>query len=136
MLYKVMKRAQHSDLSLPNAQQCAILVLRLIEVRGEESAQPASRVRLSELTLKRLWCRSQWRPEFLEEVQEWLWRGGWTLFYAQNTYAAIKTSAVQSWARTSSNRMEDEIKAVQLGEFNYSKHLHLLSAKQVTNSDD
>lgn len=130
-----MSRAQ-VDPSLPNAQQCAILLLRLIELRGEESGQAASRVRLSELSLKRLWCRSQWRPEFLEEVQEWLWRGGWTIFYAQNTYAAIKTSAVQSWARSSSTRMEDEIKAVQIGAFDYSKYLHLLSAKQVTNSDD
>src|SRR4051812_27066338 len=102
---------------LPSAQECAILLLHMIEVRGGE--QPVNRVRLSELTLRRLWRRNRLGSEFLEEVQEWLSRGGWTLFFAQNTFAAIKTSAVQNWVRVSSKLIADDLDLVERGEFDF-----------------
>jgi hypothetical protein len=52
---------------LPTAQECAILLLHLLDVRGTDS-QPVTRVRLSELTLKRLWSRNRLSSEFLEEM--------------------------------------------------------------------
>src|SRR5438045_3195484 len=93
---------------LLTAQECAVLLLRLIELRNEE-VPPATRVRLSELTLRRLWGRNRLSPEFLEEVQEWCWRAGWTLFFAKTTYAAIRTSAVLNWSRLSSNRLAEDL---------------------------
>jgi hypothetical protein len=120
---------------LPNAQECAILLLHLIEVRGGDS-QPVNRIRLSELTLKRLWSRNRLSSEFLEEVQEWLSRGGWTLFFAQNTFAAIKTSAVQNWARVSSKLIAEDLDLVERGEFDFEKYLHLISNENgITNED-
>ena len=119
---------------LPNAQECAILLLHLIEVRGD--SQPVNRVRLSELTLKRLWSRNRLSSEFLEEVQEWLSRGGWSLFFAQNTFAAIKTSAVQNWVRVSSKLIADDLDLVERGEFDFQKYLHLISNKTGIANDD
>jgi hypothetical protein len=120
--------------SLPTAQECALLLLHLLEARGE--SPPATRVRLSELTLKRLWSRNRLSSEFLEEVQEWLSRGGWTLFFAQTTYAAIKTSAVQNWARVSSKRIADDLELVERGEFDFQRYLHLISNKTGILGDD
>ena len=120
---------------LPNAQECAILLLHMIEVRSGDS-QPVNRVRLSELTLRRLWSRNRLSSEFLEEVQEWLSRGGWSLFFAQNTFAAIKTSAVQNWVRVSSKLIADDLDLVERGEFNYEKYLHLISNENGIANDD
>jgi len=111
---------------LPNAQECAIILLYLIEARGRDS-QPITRVRLSELTLRRLWSRNRLPSEFLEEIQEWLSRGGWSLFFAQSTFAAIKTSAVQNWVRVSSKLMADDLDLIERGEFDFEKYAHLIS---------
>jgi hypothetical protein len=113
---------------LLDAQECAVLLLRLLEMRNEES--PAvSRVRLSELTLRRLWGRDRISRELLEEIQEWLWRGGWSLFYARTTYAAVRTSAVLSWARLSSKRMAENLKEIRDGIFDFDRHLHLIDGE-------
>ena len=119
---------------LPSAQECAILLLHMIEVRGGE--QPVNRVRLSELTLRRLWRRNRLGSEFLEEVQEWLSRGGWTLFFAQNTFAAIRTSAVQNWVRVSSKLIADDLDLVERGEFDFQNYLHLISSDNSIANDD
>jgi hypothetical protein len=114
---------------LLNAQECAILLLRLIEMRNQESPG-VSRVRLSELTLRRLWGRDRIGREFLEEIQEWLSRGGWSLFYARTTYAAVRTSAVLSWARLSSKRMAEDLNQIRDGNFDFDRHVHLIVGEQ------
>jgi hypothetical protein len=43
--------------------------------------------------------RSRISPEFVEEVAEWLSGAGVTLFFADATYAVVKTSVVESWPR-------------------------------------
>jgi hypothetical protein len=117
---------------LPDDQECAILLLRLLELRNakedssEKDSSPVSRVRLSELTLTRLWARDRISRELLEGVQEWLSRGGWSLFFAGTTYAAVRSSAVLGWARLSSKRMTEDIKQVRNGSFDFDRHLHLL----------
>src|SRR5215218_9500705 len=45
-------------------------------------------------------------PEFVEEVAEWLSSAGVTLFFAGSTYAAVKTSVVESWPRITSKRLK------------------------------
>lgn len=109
-----------------DAQECALLLLRLLEMRNKEPP-PVSRVRLSELTLRRLWGRDRLSRELLEEIQEWLSRGGWSLFYARTTYAAVRTSAVLSWARLSSKRMAEDLEQIRDGSFDFDLHLHLIS---------
>lgn len=111
---------------LLDPQQCALLLLQLIHLRSIETSG-VSRVRLSELTLKRLWGRERLSREFLEETQEWLSRGGWTLFYARTTYAAVKTSAVLGWSRLSSKRMNDDLKKVRDGKFDFIALYRLLN---------
>lgn len=63
---------------------------------------------------------------FFEEVQEWLARGGGTLFFAHDTYAAIKTSAVRSWARLSSKRVASELELIRKGKFDFQAYSYLL----------
>jgi hypothetical protein len=110
---------------LLNGQECAIALLRLIEIRNEE-APPVSRIRLSELTLRRLWGRDRLTRELLEEVQEWLSRAGWVIFFAGRTYAAIRTSVVLSWSRLSSKRMAEELKSIRAGDFDFDGQIHLI----------
>jgi hypothetical protein len=117
---------------LPNAQECGIVLLRLIELRNQDPGS-TTRVRLSELTLRRLWGRHRLDRDFVEEVQEWLLRGGWTLFFAGTTYAAIKTSAVLNWSRLSSKRLledlgTDDVRIIQDGGFDFAKHARLLTS--------
>ena len=135
MLYRLRMKEKSIWPRLPNAQECAILLLHMIEVRGGDS-QPVNRVRLSELTLRRLWSRNRLSSEFLEEVQEWLSRGGWSLFFAQNTFAAIKTSVVQNWVRVSSKLIADDLDLVERGEFDFEKYLHLISNENGIANDD
>jgi|SRR3954452_9976608 hypothetical protein len=114
---------------LASAQECALVLLRLLEMRNEETSG-VSRVRLSELTLRRLWGRNRISEELLAEIQEWLWRGGWSLFYAQTTYAAVRTSAVLSWTRLSSKRMAEDLHKIQDGTFDFEPHFHLLTREE------
>jgi hypothetical protein len=114
---------------LLDPQECAVLLLRLLEVRNEESPS-VSRVRLSELTLRRLWGRDRISRELLEEIQEWLSRGGWSLFYARTTYAAVRTSAVLSWVRLSSKRMAEDLERIRDGSFDFDLHLHLIDGDE------
>lgn len=116
------------------------MLLRLIELRNQEAA-PSTRVRISELTLRRLWGRHRLDRDLLDEIQEWLFRGGWTLFFAGTTYAAIKTSAVLNWSRLSSNRLLDDlgtedVRLIQSGGFDFAMHARLLTANADIYDDD
>jgi hypothetical protein len=116
---------------VPDAHESAILLLMLIETR-----EGTTRVRLSETTLKRLWGRHRFTDEFLEDVKEWLFRGGWTLFYAKSTFAAVQTSIVANWPRLSSKRLSDILEKVEKGEFEFEKHAHLVANPSDTDTDD
>jgi hypothetical protein len=125
---------------LLSAQECAIVLLRLIELRNQDAAS-TTRVRISELTLRRLWGRHRLDPDLLDEIQEWLFRGGWTLFFAGTTYAAIKTSAVLNWSRLSSNRLLDDlgtedVRLIQNGGFDFTMHARLLATSADTYDSD
>jgi hypothetical protein len=125
---------------LLNAQECAIVLLRLIELRNQDPAS-TTRVRLSELTLRRLWGRHRLDRDFVEEVQEWLFRGGWTLFFAGTTYAAVRTSAVLNWSRLSSNRLAedigtDDLRDIHNSGFDFAKHARLLTSDADTCGND
>lgn len=112
---------------LLTAQECAMLLLRLLELR-ESDGQATTRVRLSELSLQRLWDRTKLGEAFLNDVREWLYRSGWTLFFAGSTYAAVRTSIVLGWPRLSAKRLGDDLTNVQQRTFDFSKHSHLLSS--------
>jgi hypothetical protein len=109
----------------PDAQECAILLLRLIQPRGLRRKEH-TRFRLAEITLKRLWNRHRLRDEFLGEVEEWLFRAGWALFYAGTTFGLVKTKAVEGWPRVTSRELETELDEVVRGKFDFRRHYHLL----------
>ena len=83
-------------------------------------------MRLAEITLKRLWGRHRLPDEFLREVEDWLFRAGWALFYAGTTFAAVKTTAVEGWPRLTSKRLSNEVGQVAQGQFNFDQHQALL----------
>jgi hypothetical protein len=107
----------------PDALECAILLLRLV---GPER----TRARLAEITLKRLWNRRRLRDDFLREVQDWLFRAGWALFYAGTTFAIVKTKAVEGWPRVTSKDLRAELAKVARGDFDFSRHYDLLFADE------
>jgi hypothetical protein len=109
----------------PDAQECAILLLLLIQPRGLRRKEH-TRFRLAEITLKRLWNRHRLRDDFLREVEQWLFRAGWALFYAGTTFGLVKTEAVEGWPRATSKELESELEQVARGQFDFSRYYGLL----------
>src|ERR1700683_3665973 len=64
---------------MPGARECALLLLLLIESRNREREKPMTRIRLAEVTLKRLWGRARLAEGFLKEVGDWLLIAGWAI---------------------------------------------------------
>jgi hypothetical protein len=62
----------------------------------------------------------------VQEVQEWLFRAGWVLFYAGTTFAMVKIVAVEAWPRLSSKLMADDLKKVARSEYDFSPLYPLL----------
>ena len=104
----------------PDALECAILLLLLVQPKER------TRIRLAEITLKRLWKRRRLEDEFLREVQQWLFRAGWALFYGGSTFGLVKTKAVEGWPRVTSRELEAELEKVARGQFDFSRHYNLL----------
>jgi hypothetical protein len=129
---------ERGPLYKPTAREAALLLLCLIESRNEERDKPMTRVRLAEITLKRLWNREQLSARFLSEVGDWLLSAGWTLFFAGSTYAAVQTAAVANWPSVSSKRIQTEIDAVRWGggKYDFSKFEHLFSRSRADQHDD
>ena len=118
----------------PNPRECALLLLRMIEEREGRRKKPMTRVRVSELSLKRRWNRQRLTQDLLSQVGEWMLSAGWALFDAGATYAAVKVDAAENWPSVSSKRTDEELKNVSMGDFNFRKLEHLIS--QRTTADE
>ena len=125
----------------PAPRECAKLVVHLIEVKDaeiEKIEKKVTRARLSENSLRRLCCRSHLTPSFLVEVQEWLLRAGWVLFFAGSGYAIIKADHVDSWVRISTKRIADDLTKVSRGKFEdeFAKLEQVLIPQETSSQDD
>jgi hypothetical protein len=119
-----------------NALEGSLLALKLVDAKEQESGGKITRFRVSETTLKKLWGRKRIPIEYLLEVQEWLLDAGWALFFAGSTYAMIKVASVEGWARLGSKRIEDDIKQVSRGEYDFNKLLPLLATDRSSREED
>jgi hypothetical protein len=129
-------RGQAVPRYMPNARECALLLLHLIQAKESESGKPLSRFRVSEISLRRLWGRRRITPEFVDDVNEWVFRAGRVLFFAGNSYGVILTSAVESWIRLSSKRIASDTEKALSGEYNFSVLEVLLGAPGSLPEDD
>ena len=120
----------------PTPRECALLVLHLIHAKEQERGKQLLRLRIAEISLKRLWGRRRISPEFVEEVAEWLSGAGVTLFFAGSTYAAVKISVVESWPRVTSKRISADVKAVAQGTFDFSRLEHLMAVSDQEAGED
>jgi hypothetical protein len=120
----------------PNDRECALLLLGLIERGDSGREKPMTRVRLAEITLKRLWNRERLTEQFLSEVSDWLLTAGWALFFAGTTYAAVQIGAVENWPALSSKRMSEELRRVVRGQFDFNSLEHLLIASEFARYED
>jgi hypothetical protein len=127
--------APSKRLHQPDAQECAILLVLLVQAKEGQSGKGYSRIRVAEITLKRLWRRHRLDDEFLREVQEWLFRAGWALFYAGTTFALVQSRSVEGWPRVSSKRLADTLKEVAEGTFDFDQHYHLLVGHESEGED-
>jgi hypothetical protein len=112
---------------MPNARECALLLLLLIKTKEDETEKAISRFRVSEITLRRIWGRRRITPGFVENVNDWLARADRVLFLAGSSYGVISTSAVEGWARISSKRIQAETDAMLAGAFDFSALEELLN---------
>jgi hypothetical protein len=115
----------------PDARQCAMLVAHLLRAKGKEVTKPVTRARLSEVTIRRLFRRQRLPPQFLNEVQEWLFRAGWVLFSAGTTYAVVKAEVVDGWGRISSKRIRNDLEMVGRGRFDFDPLEDLLLGSDI-----
>src|SRR5215472_7192014 len=111
--------------SRPDERQCAMLVAHLLATKQQKVPGKISRARLSEITLQRLFKRQRITAKFRAEVQEWLFRIGWVLFFAGTTYAVVKMKVIDGWGRISSKRIGEDLEKVGKGKFDYDSLEHL-----------
>lgn len=123
-----MSRSSKTRASRPDGRQCAMLIVHLLHEKQQDLSgnREVSRARLSEITIRRLFNRRRISPEFLADVQEWLFRVGWILFFAGTTYAVVKMKVVDGWGRISSKRIRLDLERVATGEFDFDSLEHLL----------
>ena len=133
---RLAKNEIRRDPYQPTTRECAMLLLQLIEAKHTETGKDVTRTRLSEATLRKLWCRSRLTTEFVHGVQEWLFMAGWVLFFAGSTYAIINVRVVDGWMRISAKRLAKEIAEVQRGKDIFAKFEHLLLRKEERADDD
>jgi hypothetical protein len=119
----------------PDRREAAMLLLRAIEERGQRRGKPMTRVRVSRVTLKRLWNREQLTDPWLDEVNEWLLSAGWTLVYAGRTFGAVKTDVVENWPRIASKYLDPVIDEVKRGAFDFSQLERLLKSEQAKSTE-
>jgi hypothetical protein len=117
--------------SQPDALQCALLLLALWQSKETQAKREITRLRIAELTLKRLWGRRRIHPGFLEDVQNWLHRAGWVLFDAGKTFAFIRMDVVESWPRVTSKIMTEDLSLVSRGTFDYDRLYPLVQGDAV-----
>ena len=115
---------------MPDARECALLLLRLLQSKEAESGRALSRFRVAEISLRRIWGRHRITPEFVDDVNEWLLRAGRTLFFAGNSYGVITTNAVENWSRLSSKRIAQEIEQALAGAYDFAALEQLLTTKE------
>jgi hypothetical protein len=123
----------------PTARECALLILRLIQAKEDESGRTVTRARLTEATLRHLWVRSRVTDDLLGAVQEILLHGGWALFWAGTSYAIIKLNVVSGWGRIASKpRLELELQQVKRGKYDRFGELEkvLLGGGDTAERDD
>src|SRR5258707_14461941 len=92
-------------LHLADPRQCALLLLRLFELRNKtresRGVKPMTRAKLTAPMLKTLWNRQRLAPEFLQDAADWLLSACWVFFFAGPAYAAVLVIASQHWPCTS-----------------------------------
>ena len=120
---------------IPNARECALLLLSAVESKVVELNKPVSRFRISEASLLRTLGRQRLDSALLAEVQEWLLAADWVLFFAGPTYAMIKATSVEGWTRLASKRIGGELEQVRQGTFDFTKLDHLLETAR-SHADD
>jgi hypothetical protein len=106
--------------------QCALVLLRAIEERGQRRGKPLTRARVSEASLKALCMRETITREWLDQINEWLLSAGWILIEAGGTYGAIKVTVVENWPRVASAHMQDDLTQIKLGKFDFKQWNKLL----------
>jgi hypothetical protein len=129
-----MKRPTSEFPNKTSAFESALVILKLIDSKENETGAAVTRFRVSEKTLKRLFSRKRIPPDYLQEVQEWLFDAGWALVFAGTTFAMIKISTVEKWARLASKRIENELAEIASGTFDFGSLMHLM--KRAPNRDD
>ena len=120
----------------PSERECALLLLELIRSKEQEMGKEMTRLRIAEISLRRLWVRRRITPELVEGVSGWLSGAGITLFDAGTTYAVVRTDVVEGWPRIASKRLNTTLLDVGKGTFDFSTLQHLLAAPRQEDSDD
>lgn len=120
----------------PSPRECSLLLMHLLKLKERETDKEISRARFSDLTLRRLFCRGMITPKFLGDLNEYLFVGGWALFFAGRSYAVVRTKAVNGWMRISSKLLKDDIRSVSRGSFSFERLENYLLVDEFDDDED
>ena len=103
----------------PTPREAALLVLSLIAVR-EQQRGPLTRLRIGNITLRRLANRHVLASGFVAELADWLHGAGWVLFRVGGTgFAAVRVGAVRNWPTVASTTIQGQLESVVKGDFDF-----------------
>lgn len=114
-------------LTLPTSRQCALLLLGLVEMKEKARNKEINRLRIAEVSLRRLWWRHRIPPDLIGEVSGWLLYAGWVFFVTGEGFALIRSDATKGWLRLSSKSFQPDLPAVAKGTFDFAKLERLLA---------
>jgi hypothetical protein len=120
----------------PSPRECALLLMHLWRKKEEELDKRIVRLCVTDLSLKKLWLRSQITNELLHEVNEWLSEAGAVIFFARTIYGIVKIDVVEGWARTTYKRLSVQLDEVAEGRFDFDRLDHLLSVPADTDEEE
>ena len=114
-----------------------MLILHLVDTKSAEpSSKEITRCRISEMTMRRLFRRKHISRGFLMKVQNWLFRAGWVLFFAGDSYALVKLKVVNGWIRIGSKRLAEDLRDAERGSFNFEMLEPLLLGDDDADSEE
>ena len=79
--------------------------------------------------------RTRLTNDLLFEIQEILLQAGWALFWAGSSYAVIKVSAVEGWARIASKWIRDDLEKVKRGSYDFDELEKLLLTQDASSKN-
>jgi hypothetical protein len=101
---------------VPTVDEAALIFQHLMRARERERQKELQRIRLPDVTIRRLWARERLSDAFLRDIQIRLLGLGWVFFDAGAGYGAVRVEAWENWPAVSTRPIRAALQALLQGE--------------------